>query len=49
MEHKLANMQIAFDFLPVLKLRDHCKWRAKTKITWGGYNAHLDVRSKSNK
>ena len=22
-------MQIAFDFLSELKLRDHCKWRAK--------------------
>ena len=28
-EHKLANMQIASDFLSVLKLRDHSKWRAK--------------------
>ena len=29
MEHKFANIQIAFDFLSVLKLRDHYKWRAK--------------------
>ena len=29
MEHKFANIQIAFDFLSVLKLRDHSKWRAK--------------------
>ena len=28
-EHKFANTQIAFDFLSVLKLRDHSKWRAK--------------------
>ena len=28
MEHKFANIQTAFDFLSVLKLRDHCKWRA---------------------
>ena len=28
-EHKFANMQIASDFLSVLKLRDHSKWRAK--------------------
>ena len=27
-EHKFENMQIAFDFLSVLKLRDHSKWRA---------------------
>ena len=31
MEHKFANIQIAFDFLSVLKLRDHSKWRAKKK------------------
>ena len=29
MEHKFANIQIAFHFLSVLKLRDHSKWRAK--------------------
>ena len=29
MEHKLANIQIVFDFLSVLKLRDHSVWRAK--------------------
>ena len=28
-EHKFANIQIAFDSLSVLKLRDHSKWRAK--------------------
>ena len=49
MEHKFANVQIAFDFLSVLKLRDHSKWRAKKKQTWGGDNTHPKVRSKSNK
>ena len=29
MEHTFANIQTAFDFLSVLKLRDHFKWRAK--------------------
>ena len=29
MEHKFANIQIAFDSLLVLILRDHSKWRAK--------------------
>ena len=29
MERKFTNIQIAFDFLSVLKLRDHSKWRAK--------------------
>ena len=29
MEHKFANIQIAFDFSSVIKLRDHSKWRAK--------------------
>ena len=28
MEHKFANIQIAFDSLLVLILRDHSKWRA---------------------
>ena len=28
MEHKFANVKIAFDFLSILKLRDHSKWRA---------------------
>ena len=28
MEHKFANVQTAFDFLSVLILRDHCKWKA---------------------
>ena len=28
-EHKFANIQIAFDFSSVLKLRDHSKWREK--------------------
>ena len=31
-EHNLKNIQIAFDFLSVLKLRDHSKhskWRSK--------------------
>ena len=27
-EQKFTNIQIAFDFLPVLILRDHSKWRA---------------------
>ena len=29
MEHRFANIQIAFDFLSVLKIRDPSKWRAK--------------------
>ena len=29
MENKLANIEISFDFLSVLKLRDHSEWRAK--------------------
>ena len=28
MEYKFANIQTAFDFLSVLKLGDHSKWRA---------------------
>ena len=28
MEHKFANKQTAFDFLPILILRYHSKWRA---------------------
>ena len=28
-EHKFANIQIAFGFLSALKLRDDSKWRAK--------------------
>ena len=28
-EHKFANIQILFDFLSILKLRKHSKWRAK--------------------
>ena len=28
-EHKFANIQITFDFLSVLKLKDHFKLRAK--------------------
>ena len=29
MEHKFTNIQIAFDFLSVLKIWDPSKWRAK--------------------
>ena len=29
MKHKFTNIQIEFDFLSVLKLNDHSKWRAK--------------------
>ena len=29
MEHKFANIKIAFGFLSALKLRDHFKWRVK--------------------
>ena len=29
MEHKFANVQIAFDFLSILKLMDGSKWRTK--------------------
>ena len=28
MEYKFANIEIAFDFLPALILRDYSKWRA---------------------
>ena len=35
-EHKFANMQMAFDFLSVLELRDHSKWRAKKNEHRGG-------------
>ena len=31
MEHKFPNIQIIFDFLSVLELRDHSRWRAKKK------------------
>ena len=31
MEHKFANIQIVFDFLTTLVLRDHSKWRANKK------------------
>ena len=48
MEHKLTNIQIAFDFLLVLKLRDHSKWRAK-KNEHGGDDAHPNFHSKNNK
>ena len=27
-EHKFGNIQIAFDFLSILILRDHSEWRA---------------------
>ena len=30
-EHKFANIQIAFDFLSTLTLREHSKWRANKK------------------
>ena len=30
-KHMLASIQITFDFLSVLELRDHSKWSAKAK------------------
>ena len=49
MEDKFGNIQIAFDFLSVLKLKDHSKWRAKKNENGGVDNAHPNVSSKSNK
>ena len=48
-EDKFGNIQIAFDFLSVLKLKDHSKWRAKKKEHGGVDNAHPNISSKSNK
>ena len=31
MEQKFPNIQITFDFLSALELRDHSRWRAKKK------------------
>ena len=42
-------MQTAFDFLSVLKLRDHSKWRAKKNEHGGGDDAHPNFHSKNNK
>ena len=41
-------MQIEFEFLSVLKLRDHSKWKTKENEHGGGNNAHPNVRSESN-
>ena len=49
MEHKVPNIQIAFDFLSVLKLRDHSKQRGQKNEHGDGINAASNVRSKSNK
>ena len=35
MEHKFENIQIAFNFLSILVLRDH-SMESKQKGTWGG-------------
>ena len=35
-KHKFASIQITFEFLSVLELRDHSKWRAKkNERGWG--------------
>ena len=42
-------MQTAFDFLSVLVLRNHSKWKANKSQHGKGGNAHSNVFSKSNK
>ena len=49
MEHKLANIRIAFDFLSVLKLGHHSKFRAKKNEHGEGDNIHPNVHSISTK
>ena len=49
MEHKFANIQIAFDFLSVRTLRDHSKRRGQKNEHGDGINADSNVHSKSNK
>ena len=41
MEHKLANIQNAFDSLSTLVLRNLSKWRPK-KRTWGEHPEIID-------
>ena len=48
-EHKFANIQIAFDFLSVRTLRDHSKRRGQKNEHGDGINADSNVHSKSNK
>ena len=43
------SSQIAFDFLSILILRDHSKWRASKNEHRGGNNAYPNVSSKSIK
>ena len=49
MEDKFTNMQIAFDFLSSLALKEHSKWRANRNEHGMGNNAYPNVRSRSNK
>ena len=49
MEQKFANMPTVFGFLSTLVLRYHLKSRANKNENGKGDNAHLNVRSKSNK
>ena len=42
-------MQIALDFLSILVLKDHSKWKANKNEHGEGDNARPDFRSKSNK
>ena len=49
MEHKLTNMQTAFDILSTLVLRDYSKWTSNKDERGEGNNAHPNFRSKSNK
>ena len=48
MEHKFGNMQIGFDILSTLVLRDHSKWTANKNEHGKGDNACPSFRSKSN-
>ena len=48
-KNTFVNIQIAFDFLSTLALRDHSKWRVNKNKLERGNNAHPNVYSKSNK
>ena len=48
-EHKLTNMQTAFDILSTLVLRDYSKWTSNKDERGEENNAHPNFRSKSNK
>ena len=48
-KHKFASTQITFDFLSVLELRDHSKWRAKkNEHGWGIMLIHTFVLKEKN-